>query len=314
MLRYELTFDDVGAVRFAISPLSETARSLRVARAPHLFPELSPWVARISRSAGRPDPLLAVLVDRHLCTPDSLTRSPDSTMSSIEVELAELRGFDPVIFLRQLSRMHGTVPPVVRGLRDPLGAVADALGEYWSAAMAPHWDGMRRTLEADIAHRGHMITRSGLMRTLDMISPALRLHGKHVVVDAAVSRREEVDGRSIVLMPSMFARQVAVPTDPGDPLILYPARGQAVARDAFQCPAGALDALIGSRRAELLRMLDLPASSTELADRLGLSVPAVNQHLKALQGARLLGTARRGRYVLYNRTALGDALVGRRVD
>jgi DNA-binding transcriptional ArsR family regulator len=56
-------------------------------------------------------------------------------------------------------------------------------------------------------------------------------------------------------------------------------------------------------------MLGEPASSTELAARLGVTPTAVNQHLRAMRSAGLLTTARRGRSVLYLRSDLGDRLV-----
>jgi predicted ArsR family transcriptional regulator len=58
-----------------------------------------------------------------------------------------------------------------------------------------------------------------------------------------------------------------------------------------------------------MAMLDQPASSTELAARLGVTTTAVNQHLRALLAAGLLTAARHGRHVLYLRTELGDGLV-----
>ncbi|MGO4535731.1 ArsR/SmtB family transcription factor [Leifsonia sp. 2MCAF36] len=110
-------------------------------------------------------------------------------------------------------------------------------------------------------------------------------------------------------MPSLFSRGIAAPSEPGKPLLIYAARGHAAVWDSARGRrAEGLDQLLGSRRSEVLQMLEKPASSTELARRLGLSVPTVNQHLKTLQHGRLLHTSRRGRYTVYERTQLGDAL------
>src|SRR5205823_703560 len=70
-----------------------------------------------------------------------------------------------------------------------------------------------------------------------------------------------------------------------------------------------LAGLLGATRAGLLTQLDTPASSTELAVRLDVTAPAVNQHLRALHAAGLLVSARYGRSVLYRRSDLGDRLV-----
>ena len=95
-------------------------------------------------------------------------------------------------------------------------------------------------------------------------------------------------------------------------MILYPARGVATLWQAQALPApSALVGLLGSARAGLLVHLATPASSTELAVRLGVTTTAVNQHLRALHAGGLLVSARHGRSVLYRRSDLGDQLTGR---
>ncbi|MBW9215440.1 helix-turn-helix domain-containing protein [Mumia sp. zg.B53] len=94
------------------------------------------------------------------------------------------------------------------------------------------------------------------------------------------------------------------------PMILYGARGSGALWqvEPRRSPA-VLGDLLGATRAGLLAALEVPASSTELARRLGVTTPAVNQHLRAMRDAGLLTSARHGRSVLYLRSELGDALV-----
>ena len=80
------------------------------------------------------------------------------------------------------------------------------------------------------------------------------------------------------------------------------------ASDRPQAPRALRD-LIGETRSGLLTLLAAPASSTELAVRLGVTPTAVNQHLRAMRAAGLLTSARHGRSVLYLRSDLGDRLV-----
>ncbi|MFF7453936.1 helix-turn-helix domain-containing protein [Kitasatospora sp. NPDC008115] len=71
--------------------------------------------------------------------------------------------------------------------------------------------------------------------------------------------------------------------------------------------------LIGPARARLLVLLAVPAGTTELAHRLGVTPGAVSRHLGALAAAGLLERTRHGRRVHYRRSGLGDALTaGRR--
>ena len=96
-------------------------------------------------------------------------------------------------------------------------------------------------------------------------------------------------------------------------MILYAARGAATLWEPETLPASrALADLIGATRAGLLVDLRTPASSTELATRLGVTASAVNQHLRPLHAAGLLIRARHGRSVLYRRSDLGDLLASGR--
>jgi DNA-binding transcriptional ArsR family regulator len=55
--------------------------------------------------------------------------------------------------------------------------------------------------------------------------------------------------------------------------------------------------------------LGAPRSTSELARRLSISPAVVSHHLRALRDAGLVTSRRDGRWVLYVRTPLGDALV-----
>ena len=55
MLRYVLTEDDVGSVRFGISPLCELGLSLRAIREPARFPLQLGWLRRTEEARTRLD-------------------------------------------------------------------------------------------------------------------------------------------------------------------------------------------------------------------------------------------------------------------
>ena len=75
------------------------------------------------------------------------------------------------------------------------------------------------------------------------------------------------------------------------------------------CAAARSAPLLGTSRAAILRALDEPASTTQLAAILGQSLGGLGGHLAVMRRAGLLARARSGRSVLYWRTAVGDALV-----
>jgi DNA-binding transcriptional ArsR family regulator len=70
----------------------------------------------------------------------------------------------------------------------------------------------------------------------------------------------------------------------------------------------ALESLLGRRRAQVLLELDRPASTLELAQRMGVSPGSVSGHLTTLRRAGLVMRRREGRRVVYARTATGDDL------
>jgi DNA-binding transcriptional ArsR family regulator len=67
--------------------------------------------------------------------------------------------------------------------------------------------------------------------------------------------------------------------------------------------------VLGRSRTRLLLELDVPATTTELAHRTGLSQAAVSQYLTALRAAGLVSAHRTGRWVWYARTGTGDGLL-----
>ena len=60
MLRYLLTEDDVGSVRFGISPLCELGLSLRAIREPARFPLQLGWLRRTEEARAHLDMATAV--------------------------------------------------------------------------------------------------------------------------------------------------------------------------------------------------------------------------------------------------------------
>jgi DNA-binding transcriptional ArsR family regulator len=71
-----------------------------------------------------------------------------------------------------------------------------------------------------------------------------------------------------------------------------------------------LDELVGETRAAILRALDIPMTTTEMASRLGVTPGAVSQQLSVLRRAGVVDAHRSGRGVYSELTPLGQSLVG----
>jgi DNA-binding transcriptional ArsR family regulator len=79
-----------------------------------------------------------------------------------------------------------------------------------------------------------------------------------------------------------------------------------VAEDQAVCRLGRV---VGRSRAVLLRLLEVPMTTTELARVLGQSPGTVSGHLAVLHGTGLLTSWRSGRAVLYQRTPLAELVL-----
>jgi DNA-binding transcriptional ArsR family regulator len=318
MVRYELVGMDLADVRFAVSPLNELGLSLRGWRDPGRFPLHLRWLHALEEVRGGLDEaMLLALTNVRLWTPDFLNPRPYSPLTRFDDELARLAGTDPAIVRRDLRAVHGAelLPDPLRGSAPRvLARIVDALAEYWRRCFEPYWPRMRALLEGDVTFRGRQIAQHGLAAMFSGLSTTVRLVDNVVEVQlrSKLDYARPTTG-GLTLVPSLWTINASTPISADEPpMILYGARGVATLWEPQALPApAALARVLGTTRAGLLFHLDTPASSTELAARLGVTTTAANQHLRALYAGGLLARARHGRSVLYRRSDLGDMLAAR---
>lgn len=317
-IEYELAGADLGEVRFALSPMNELALSLRTWREPGRYPLQLPWLQLTQGARASLDgEMLLALTNDNLWTPDFLTPRPWSPLTRFDDELAALAATPLDVVRDDIIEVHpdpATRPRALTGRRDRvLRRITRALSAYWTACFEPWWPRMRAVLEADVVFRGRTIAREGLAAMFADLSPRIRLVDDvvHVHLSSKVGFRRSTAGEGLTLAPSLFTRNATAPISADEaPLIMYGARGAGTVWESDRPSAPhALAGLIGGPRARLLAALNSPASSTELAIRVGVTTSAVNQHLRAMRDAGLLSSARHGRSVLYLRSGLGDELV-----
>ncbi|WP_380281192.1 ArsR/SmtB family transcription factor [Kitasatospora purpeofusca] len=348
MFEFRLGVDDLAATWFAYSPLQEAVLGLRARHWPSYYPEQQPWIAGWQdRYAALDTELLDVLIAPSGFVPDFLTPRPAAPRPDFADELAEMARTPPEVVRADLLAAYPgggcPLPPVLAAPVDDPAALAaltaraaEALEAYWTRCLAPvWWPRARSVLEADLAYRARLLAErgaEGLFADLDgRISwrdGVLRLTDHTPVVLALGDSVVEVAGRGLVLIPTLGGRGAQTDITQDDPpLITYPARGRATMAEGLTGPGGpagppsapaasagpaGLVGLIGPARARLLMLLAAPASTTELAHRLGVTPGAVSRHLGALAAAGLLERTRHGRRVLYRRSGLGDALTAGR--
>ncbi|SEH02709.1 Helix-turn-helix domain-containing protein [Nonomuraea solani] len=325
-MKARLTFsvNDLAETRFAVSPMWEVVTSCRVLNAAVVPEPHRGWADQVRprlAAAGLDRGWLADMIPALGHLPDFLNPAPATASPDLGDELAVIEATDPELVRRDLGHLaaerDGRLSSRLRGLhRAPqtqLPRIVAEIDAYWRLAIAPYWGRIRSVLEADIFHRGRQVAEQGTAQALNDLHHTVRWSagGLHLVQRHCAITRIET-GAGLLLVPSVFAwprvltRSVVSET----PQLAYPARGIGTLweRRAHE-RVEALAAVIGRSRALILTELDSPASTTELAQRSGLSAAGVSQHLTALRAAGLTSTHRAGRLVLYARTGLADALL-----
>lgn len=322
--------DDLLRCRFAFSPLCETHGAVRTLRRADAHACHLPWLRRIHSAVRELDlsPLWLLMPRHGGYTPDFLSPpAPESGGAPADIadELERVRGTDPSLVGAELRRSLACTPGAAASaagramLDDPARAVrelADLTERAWHALIAPDWSRLRSLLEADIAHRAQQLAEGGLERLFADLHPRLSWSRGTLSVRGGVGQEaqqvQELRGRGVLLTPSVFVWPDVASgfSPPWQPAVLYPARGVG---NLWQRPTAgaeqALSRLLGANRAAVLGALDGPASTTALAARLGLAPSSVSAHLTSLRDAGLLTSRRVRHQVLYERTALGIALL-----
>ncbi|MFG1928059.1 ArsR family transcriptional regulator [Cryptosporangium sp. NPDC048952] len=324
MIHFDLDVDDLADTRFAISPVQETLCSLWVLRDPGRYALHLPW-RRAALAATDTDDLttLLALVGESRALPDFLTPRPGSFAPTMEEQIAQVRRTPLDIVRRDMLATHAPGPlpiPVrdadsphdadVRRLRDVL---CDVVVRYWDRTLRPDWPRMRTLLEADVVYRARRLAVGGARSLFADIHTNVTWEDGALRIDRMIGRhRVAADGRGLLLLPSIFAYKPIPPMSPDEPpWLAYPARGIATLWTTTpHATSAALSALIGVPRTRLLRLLEEPLPTIDIAHRLRVTPGAISQHLRVLHGAGLVNRARSGRLVLYRRSSLGDELIG----
>ncbi|GAB3831455.1 DUF5937 family protein [Dactylosporangium cerinum] len=321
----ELAFSvaDLARVRFAVSPMWEAGPSYRLLARSRAHPvhqawidDVRPRVAAAGLAAGR----LAELIPAAGYVPDFLNPAPAGATPTLAGELAAIRATPPAQVHRDLDRLarqEGGLGTRARRLHaDPaaeLPLLTSEIEVYWQLALAPYWARIRAVLDADVFHRARLVAEHGAGHVLNdlhasvaWVDTTLRLARRPGPVSLAAT------GPGLLLIPSVFTGpDLFTRSAPPDPLQLaYPARGAGTLWDSRPMSGvTALAAVLGRARAQLLAELGTPASTTELAQRTGVSASGVSQHLTALRDAGLVSAHRAGRRVLYARTTAAEVVL-----
>lgn len=331
MITLEIGVSDLAASRFAISPLSETLTAILRLADPARTSVNAPWVrwaqAELAARPARLTRLWPLVVNGLDTFPEFLVPAPAVRAPDFDDELARLRATPAEAVRGSLTRVFSGVPwpPSAVELSERTGAALAAVGQelrlFHERMIAPYWTRMRAVLEADIAYRASVLASGGARALFGDLHPALRWHaGVLTIGDSAEEvRRAALGPDGVVLVPGVFTwPEVSTRLATSSQTTLhYPARAAATVwfrtassglgnGDPGTAPVGDL---LGAARARLLGTLRSPATTTSLAQALGVTPGAVSQQLAVLYRNGLVDRARSGRTVMYQATDLGLTLL-----
>ena len=320
MVHWNFELEDMAKTRFAISPMWETAAAINALRNPNLVATHLPWVKQIRPLIRHMDltPAFALLRTQGYIA-DFLTPPPTTPLASFADELEVVRSTPTELILhdvRLLAESGDDLEALEPFLSDPRGEVerlADVLQIFWQRAVEPHWHRVRSLLEADLMYRSRRLTEGGFERLFGDLHPSVVWEDRTLTLTENKCETDgSLHGQGLLLLPSAFssARTFAMTEQGWQPTLIYPARGVALLWESGEkaAPEG-LAKVMGTSRAALLTDLDAPRSTSDLAERLGMTAGGVSQHLGALKEAGLVTAQRNGRSVLYCRSAVADELV-----
>ena len=322
VITYVLSTDVLGSTRFTFSPLAEVTLSLRLLGCPHPTHLHGPWLRQARQRLDGVDLslLLAVTPPGKWIVSCLIPPSPGPQVT-IEEQLRGLTQVAPDELRKDLDELWEEEPAWPRrvqelvdaGARGP-GLLAEALWDYWDAAIEPFWTKMCAVLEDDVSYRVAAQMNGGLYALLEDLHPEVRLEGNLLKVDKPHHTSATYEAHAMTLTPSVFAWPGLVLDDGhGDRFgLTYAARGVGRVWRAWR-------PWTRTTTTRWPRCSDAPARPSSRGPRSRCRPPRSpaswaepglgNQHLSVLRGSGLVVSRRSGRSVLYRQTPLAQSMI-----
>ncbi|MEV4243788.1 winged helix-turn-helix domain-containing protein [Streptosporangium canum] len=184
--------------------------------------------------------------------------------------------------------------------------LADDLYGYFASTVEPLWPRIQAEAAADRALRSETLLRGGVDALLATLHPDCRWRPPTLHIPVTSDHDFPLCGRGLVLIPSYFVpRPMVMYQDHAATVLVYPI----FAADRRTGPGDVLGRLIGRTRAAVLATLRDPATTTSVAERVGISLASASEHTTVLRNAGLISTTRTGGAVLHVLTPLGEDLL-----
>ncbi len=167
--------------------------------------------------------------------------------------------------------------------------------------------------------RGRMVITNGIESLLASLHPKVTWESSELRVASSVDLDIELDGRGLILSPSVFLPDktcvlVRSERQSGVPALVF---STPLDLSDLESPAEqsedegdrALAALVGATRAAALRALSESGTTGDLSERLGISLSGASKQATVLREAGLITTVRHRTTATHTLTPLGLALL-----
>jgi DNA-binding transcriptional ArsR family regulator len=315
MMRIHFTVEDLGRTRFLAepAPLMELKLALVMLRRRDAAPGFHQWrraaLARFPESARPLWDLVATF---------SGAMSTVAVCGDMDEALGIARGLSRDE-ARRVTRLwcgagRGVVPSWLReaadGDRDAMQCVIRAFSSAYAAVLRPYWPAICASYHTELARHGRRQARQGTVDMLTSLVPGARWHDDRLEIDSPHDREIRLHGRGLALAPSAFwaGRPLLAGAPDDEPaLLVYPSHTPALLGAGPDHDP--LVGILGPTRAAVLRLLDCPTVTKDIARRVGISPASASEHTTALRAARLVSSHREGKAVLHHATPLGLDLI-----
>ncbi|MEY9878256.1 DNA-binding transcriptional ArsR family regulator [Streptacidiphilus sp. MAP12-33] len=301
MIHLTLDEESLNTVRLAFSPLWETVASIALlARYRGEVPSPYTRWARTVRRTMPPEVLRGLMAEMNRPTrrvfPQSFVHLPDARRATLGAELAHLReqGVDSAEALHCM----------------------ELLEQYWEWALAPHWTAIRTCLEEEVLFRGRTLATVGPDAMLGELGGRVDWSGPTLTAPYRRDLQLSLQGQRLLLVPTVFTGGLRLFTTAHEGVVAMAYQARAVgflqappAREPARERRDRLGLVLGLGRAQVLRSLEIPKTTTMVAGALGLAKSTVSQHLSVLADAGLIWRQRLGGQVFYQLDRGGFALL-----
>ncbi|MEV6328825.1 helix-turn-helix domain-containing protein [Streptomyces sp. NPDC051909] len=299
MIRLDLDDESLRSIRLVLSPLWETLGSLALlARYRGAVPSPYAGWARHARQTVPPELMSALL---------ELVRRPDTPF------LRRTYGYVP-------DPSRAALPVELDWLRQESGEPVDerAAGlveDYWNLAIAPYWASIRASLEEEVLFRGRTLAVNGPEAMLAELGGRVLWQRPRLTAPFHLDLTRSIERSTLVLVPSVFSAATRIFTS-NERVTAMSYQVRATGFLHVGCPGeraepsrDRLALLIGSGRARVVRALEVPKTTTAIAESLGFAKSTVSQHLTVLTAAGVVWRQRLGGRVFYQLDRDGFALL-----